>query len=529
MVVADKKYVSGDKSARLLKALIEVGQELSSTTELDVLLEKILEVSREVFRFDNAIIRLLDEDGESLTAVSAYGYTPQAMQQTIKVGQGVMGRVAQSGEAVLVEDVREISDYVPGIAGALCELAVPLFCQDKLIGVFNVESPRAGAFTQEDVTLLTTLAGQAAIAIENARLYRRLRDVSQSYQELHEANDRILRSVNLGIYTVNANLEITSWNRRMEEVSGVKAARAIGRRLTNLFPTLAEEGVIERIQMVLESGRPGKLRLLHRNHDGQCQIQKRRLAPLRDGEQVNGVAVIVEDITEFQRLLDQTVHSEKLVEVGRLSAGIAHEINNPLGVIMYAAELLMREEGLTPFQNEMAERIVSEVGRLKILTGGLLSFSQPRKSLNRLVEVNVLIEDVLQLVRYELQKQSTQIETDFAVLPVVSADPNKLKQVVINLVMNAAQALGYGGKVTLQTRSRGNDEVELVISDNGPGMAADIQRQVFKPFFTTKADGEGTGLGLYICDNIIKEHGGSIALKSKPGEGTAFVIRLPAA
>ena len=529
MLVTAGMDVSAAKSDRLLKALIEVGQELSSTTELNVLLEKILAVSRDVFHFENAIIRLLDDNGEMLMAVSAYGYTSEAMQQTIKIGQGVMGRVAESGQPVLIEDVRNYPDYVPGIPGALSELAVPLFCRDRLIGVFNVESPRAGAFKQADVALLMTMAGQAAIAIENARLYKRLREVSQRYQKLHETNERILRSVNLGIYTVDADLTITSWNRRMEEMSGVMAEEAIGRNLVTLFPALVEEGVTERIQAVLESGKTGKLRLLHRNQDGQSQIQKRRLAPLRDGDQVTGVAVIVEDITEFQKLLDQTIHSEKLVEVGRLSAGIAHEINNPLGVIMYAAELLLREEGLNPFQLEMAERIISEVNRLRVLTGGLLSFSQPRKSLHRLVDLGALVEEVLQLVRYELQKQSIQLETDFVSLPLISADPNKLKQVVINLVMNAAQALGHGGKVTLKTSCSGKDEIELTISDNGPGMTSDVQEQIFKPFFTTKADGEGTGLGLYICDNIIKEHGGAILLESAPEMGASFKIRLPAA
>jgi PAS domain S-box-containing protein len=529
MLAAIKMIAETEKSDQFLRALIQIGQELAATTELSELLEKILTISREVFQFENAIIRLFNEKTQTLEAVSAYGYTPEAMQQSIRVGQGVMGKVAATVEPVLIEDVREVPDYVPGISGALSELAVPLVCRDRLIGVFNVESPNAGAFTKRDIAPLMTMAGQAAVAIENARLYERLRTMSDRYQKLHETNDRILRSVNLGIYTVDADLKIMSWNRRMEEMSGVKAEKAIGSDLAELFPTLVEEGVIERIRGVLASGTSGKLRLLHRNHDGQCQIQKRRLAPLRDGDLVHGVAVIVEDITEFQKLLDQTIHSEKLVEVGRLSAGIAHEINNPLGVIMYAAELLKREQGLTPFQEEMAERIISEVGRLRVLTGGLLSFSQPRKSMTRLVEINPLVEEVLHLVRYELQKQSIQLETDFATLPLISADPNKLKQVVINLIMNAAQALGRGGKISLRTRPCGKDDIELLVSDNGPGIEPEVQEQVFKPFFTTKSDGEGTGLGLYICDNIIKEHGGTILLESAPGRGATFRIRFPAA
>ena len=517
------------RSEHLLQALVQVGQELASTTDLNELLDQILLISRRVFHFENAIIRLLNEKDQTLEAVSAYGYTAAAMQQPIRIGQGIMGRVAARKEAILVADVRQVSDYVPGIPGALSELAVPLLCRDRLIGVFNVESTRADAFAPEDIDPLLTMAGQAAVAIENARLYEHSRSMSQRYQKLHETNERILQSVSVGIYTVDADLNITSWNRRMAELSGISTVDALGRNLPELFPVLVEEGVIERLKSVLSTGKQGKLRLLHRNLDGQKQIQKRRLAPLRDGDKITGAVVIVEDITEFQKLLDQTIHSEKLVEVGRLSAGIAHEINNPLSVIKYAVELLMREGGLTSFQVEMTERILDEVGRLKVLTGGLLSFSQPRKSLNRMVEIDALVEEVLQLVRYELKKQSIHLETDLQAVPLVSADPNKLKQVVINLVMNAAQALGRGGSIRLTTQKCGHDEIELLVSDTGPGMAAELQTEIFKPFFTTKADGEGTGLGLYLCDNIIREHGGRILLESVPGQGATFRIRLPAA
>ncbi len=130
-------------------------------------------------------------------------------------------------------------------------------------------------------------------------------------------------------------------------------------------------------------GPPREVRLAHRNQKGQVRFQKRRLAPLKDGWRTSGVVVIVEDITEFKRLMEQTVQSEKLAEVGRLSAGIAHEVNNPLAVISYAAQLLLREEPLPPFQRELVERIDSEVDRLKALTGSLLSFSRARETVKR--------------------------------------------------------------------------------------------------------------------------------------------------
>jgi PAS domain S-box-containing protein len=246
----------------------------------------------------------------------------QLLNALIKIGHGVMGRTAEIQRPILVEDVSCLNDYVPGIPGARSELAVPLISKNRLVGVLNVESPTAGAFSADDVEPLMTLGRQAAIAIENARLYERLSTMGERMRLLHEFNGRILNRVSLGIYTVDRDLTITSWNRRMAEMSGIEADRAIGACLLELFPNLVEEGVSERIHGVLESGERAKLRLLHRQLDGTNRFQKRRLAPLRDGDEVCGVVVIVEDITEFKSLLDQTVQSEKLVEIGRLSAAL---------------------------------------------------------------------------------------------------------------------------------------------------------------------------------------------------------------
>ena len=146
MIATSLSNISEQKSERLLNALIEIGQELASTTDLEELLDSVLRVSREVFRFENAIIRLLDEDGLHLVAVAAYGYTEEAMGP-IQIGQGVMGRTAEIQRPILIEDVSKLPDYVPGIPGARCELAVPLISKKKLVGVLNVESPRLGAFS----------------------------------------------------------------------------------------------------------------------------------------------------------------------------------------------------------------------------------------------------------------------------------------------------------------------------------------------------------------------------------------------
>ena len=140
MIATGLPNISEQKSARLLNALIEIGQELASTTDLQELLDSLLRVSRDVFHFENAIIRLLDEDGLHLLAAAAYGYTEEAMEP-IQIGQGVMGRTAEIQRPILVEDVSKLPDYVPGIPGAQCELAVPLICKNKLVGVLTLKAP----------------------------------------------------------------------------------------------------------------------------------------------------------------------------------------------------------------------------------------------------------------------------------------------------------------------------------------------------------------------------------------------------
>jgi len=514
---------------KLLKALLEIGQELASTIELEELLSRILKISREVFHFENAIIRLLDADRGMLMTAASYGYAEAANRPEIRVGQGVMGKVAQVGKPILVADVATLPDYVQGISDARSELAVPMLAREKLIGVFNVESPRPDAFHDEDIVPLMTMAGQAAIAIENARLYKNLRAVSLRYQELHQFNSRILKSANLGIYTIDAGMRITSWNRRMEELSGVSEEDALGNDLFDLFPVLEEEGFADRVRRVLQRGMAEKVRLTHRNMKGELRFQKRRLSPLKDAERTTGVVVIVEDITEFKRLLEQMIQSEKLAEVGRLSAGIAHEVNNPLAVISYAAQLLLREEELPPFQKELAERIDSEVDRLKTLTGSLLSFSRAREMVRRETDLNEVLRDVLRLLRYELNRHSIRLVEDFAELPAIQADPNKLKQVFINLLMNASQAMPEGGTLSVRTTLVAGEEIEAAVTDTGPGIPADVRERIFEPFFSTKREGEGTGLGLYICRNIVAEHEGRLLLESVPGQGATFRVVLPIA
>jgi len=516
-----------EQQNKLLQAQIDIGRKLASSTEQDELLTQILRLSRDIFGFENAIIRLLEKETGELVTAASFGYPEDAEKVRIVPGEGIMGQVALTGKPLLVTDVETEPGYIGGIRGARSELAVPLIANGQVIGVYNVESCRPHAFARSDIAPLLSLAGLAAIAIENSRLYRELHAASSRNRELDQLNRQILQSASLGIYSLDMKLRITSWNPRMEEFSGVKAAEALGCKLLILFPHLRKEGFEEALRQVLDGGQPGRLKLAHRNLRGELRFQKRRLAPLRDGRMITGILVMVEDITDFQRLLDQTIQAEKLAEVGRLSAGIAHEVNNPLAVISYATQLLQREQGQNSEQLELLKRIGDEVERLKTLTGGLLSFSRSGETVLRTLDLHQILQDVLLLVRYELGRKTIELREDHGDMPLVMGDSNKLKQVFINLVMNATQAMGRGGRLTITTGTTTDGDARVVIADTGPGIPEELKEKIFEPFFTTKQEGEGTGLGLYLCRSILAEHNAGLTLNTAAGGGAEFSMLFP--
>jgi len=196
-------------------------------------------------------------------------------------------------------------------------------------------------------------------------------------------------------------------------------------------------------------------------------------------------------------------------------------------VISYATQLLQREENQTDEGQDLLQRISDEVERLKTLTGGLLSFSRSGETVLRATDLHQVLQDVLLLVRYELGRKMIELVENYSAMPMVMADPNKLKQVFINLIMNASQAMGRDGRLTITTGMSDTGDALVVLADNGPGIPEKIQTQIFEPFFTTKKEGEGTGLGLYLSRNILAEHNADLSLRSASREGAEFSIIFP--
>ena len=228
-------------------------------------------------------------------------------------------------------------------------------------------------------------------------------------------------------------------------------------------------------------------------------------------------------------LLKQLAYNEKMAELGRISAGVVHELNAPLSVIVSASQMIMREEGVPEFVREMIDRINTEAQRLSQMTRGILSFSSHEDS-GLDADLNLTVEFVLDFLSYEASRRGVSLlrKLDHR-LPAVRVDSNVLKQIVINIVMNALQAMeAEGGRLMVETISRGSSEVCVVIVDTGPGISAESLVRIFEPYYTTKRPGEGTGLGLFVTRTLVENLGGRIEVRSVEGEGTTFTVLLPA-
>lgn len=228
-------------------------------------------------------------------------------------------------------------------------------------------------------------------------------------------------------------------------------------------------------------------------------------------------------------LLKQLAYNEKMAELGRISAGVVHELNAPLSVIISASQMIMREDGVPEFVREMIERINTEAQRLSQMTRGILNFSSHEEAGGD-ADVNLTVEFVLDFLDYEAARRGVTLLRDLDHrLPVISVDSNVLKQILINLVMNALQAMEpQGGRLLVKSRAVSSSEVCIVIADTGPGIAVDALARIFEPYFTTKRPGEGTGLGLFVTRTLVENLGGRIEVSSSVGEGTSFTVTLPA-
>jgi PAS domain S-box-containing protein len=363
----------------------------------------------------------------------------------------------------------------------------------------------------------------------------RLRETYARQRDLQEHLANIMGSITNGIIAVDLEGRITAVNRVVEMRNGVTSAEVIGQPLAQVLPAFEKEGVMEEVQGLLR-GESGALHLRELDHQTQSKGQMTVNIdgyPMRDAQgELKGAVLVIEDVTSRVALERQVRQAEKLAALGTLSAGLAHEINNPLGVITSRVEVVLLEAAGMEIPKQLLEdlRVIDKhAHRAARIAQGLLSFS--RQSAWRLapLDVNQVIEEILFLIEKQLSKERIRLDRCLTPgLPKVMGSANHLEQVLLNLLTNAREAMPAGGNIRVESRpGMDGDDIEILIADTGNGIPEEHLERIFDPFFTTREG--GTGLGLSISYGIVKEHGGTLNVQSDVGKGTTFTITLPSA
>ncbi len=335
--------------------------------------------------------------------------------------------------------------------------------------------------------------------------------------DLYTLHQDIVRSLGSGLITIAPNGTVLTANSAAGEILRKNPAAMINQSIAALMPglavLLADKDEIERADLTVQAGA----------HELAIGVT---VSPLRDvRDQMIGRVVNFQDLTELRRLEQQNRRSERLVTVGQLAAGIAHEIRNPLASISGSIELLKQTPQASEDDRTLMTIVHREITRLNVLIGDLLDYANPRAQQAVDLDLGVLIDETLQVAKGDQAFAEVDVASDITRPLELSADPAKLRQVLWNLLRNAADAAAAGGKHVTVTARGETTGVTVTVADDGPGIAREHIPRMFDPFFTTKS--KGTGLGLATCHAIIAEHGGRIDVESEVGKGTKMVVRLP--
>jgi PAS domain S-box-containing protein len=346
----------------------------------------------------------------------------------------------------------------------------------------------------------------------------------QQIQALKQYYEEILREATIVVVLVGNDGRIRQVNRKAEEVLGYSSGELLGRTCESL---LVNDGRFHErlIRMMQERGRIEREEFALRAKDESAKWMVGTFTTLANPSGEIEAAAFCLDVTEERAIEEKWERIQKLATVGQLAAGVAHEMKNYLAPIMGYADLL-RESAISEQERRGAERIMRGVTGLNQLVQQLAGFTRPGEGSLRPVRVTAIIEEVLAFLQKDLARRRIAVEPLLEDVPSALADESGLQQVLLNLCLNALQAMGEGGTLRVRTVWRPDGSIEVAVEDTGPGIPEEVRQRLFTPFFTTKPAEEGTGLGLFLCRQILERMGGWIDVQSRPGEGATFALRL---
>jgi len=371
-----------------------------------------------------------------------------------------------------------------------------------------------------------------SVALLSSSLAERLRttrelleEKSIGLQELQALNDSIVRSMADGMVTVGMNGLITGFNRAAEEITGLTYSGTRGRQFTEVFGLVGIDETFD--ELTHPDARPRRYELSFSGPSRDLVLGITFQPLMGEGGEVAGLLGIFQDLTPMREMEAEIKRKDRLAVIGELAAGMAHEIRNPLASLSGSLQVLKGGEGISEEDRRLMDIALVETDRLNSIVSEFLEYAKPREPMRTLTDLSGLVRDTERLVSNSPEfSGGVKFELDLPEYPVTAVcDPGQIKQVLINLVNNAAQAIEGEGTVRLAVRDDGGGNAVIEVEDDGIGIPEEDMDKIFYPFFSTKPG--GAGLGLALVFRMVEDHGGRIHVRSKSGGGSLFTVTLP--
>jgi PAS domain S-box-containing protein len=506
------------------RALLQLSRELSGAAKEEEVAAAVARALDTLFPGRSFCIRLLDPVTLSLTSMRAKGRLAPAMRHPLALRRSAVQKTGLSETQLLAAGGAVVEVDEPVFLDGDRATAVPLAVGGALHGILNLEYERGAPGSPEsDEPLLLQVANQAALGARNLRTLEELTHLKTFLEDLIE-------NANALIAVVNRDREILVFNKALSRLTGYPRDEALSEDLLDLVSEAERRRVASALERTLggENITSFETRLRLRS-GGEARIAVNTSAIYGASGEVEGVIAIGQDTTLLRALQERAEHAQRLAELGKLAAGVVHELANPLTAVAAYSESLYSKlafAGGEAADLEKLRRIREAAQRLQKLSRDLMAYARPPTEQREPVDLGAVLDQAAAMCEPALSKAGARLEKKLLPVPQVWGQKESLVQVFVNLVTNAAQALTQGrGAVKLEL-DRVGSHVAARVRDDGQGMEPEVQRRIFEPFFTTKREG-GTGLGLPIVQGIVSRHGGAISVESEPGTGTTFTVLLP--
>ncbi|NNJ11585.1 GAF domain-containing protein [Chloroflexales bacterium ZM16-3] len=540
---------SAEGRRREAETLYSTAIALSSTLDLHRLLDRILDKLRAVVPYDSSTVQLVR--GDQVEIISAYGLArPEKLIGTTFPlhGAGPNAEVARLRTTVILDDAPKVYtrfNEEPYRADPIRSwLGVPLIFGERLIGMIAIDKYEPGFYSPEHARIASAFAAQAAIALENARLYETVRDELAERQRSEQAQMRltaILEATTDVVGSADTKGRMLFLNRAGRHLLGIGDHEdIIGWPIQNyvLNDSLSQIFSVSMPAAMRDGIWSGEL-ILRRSDGAEIPVSQVIIAHRNAEGQTEYFSTIMRDISERLRADEQLRQAQKMEAVGRLAGGVSHDFNNILTVIMGECDLMLHGPGLNDDIRQGIDQIRLAGTRAAALTRQLLAFSRRQVLQPATINLNEIIAPIEQML-HRLIGEDVALRTHLnSSLATVRADPSQIEQVILNLCINGRDAMPQGGELSINTENvvigEGEDHdlqpgsyVLLTVRDTGEGIDLAAREHIFEPFFTTKPRGKGTGLGLATVHGIVQQSGGKIRFSSTLGQGTSFHVYLPA-